>query len=697
MINKFKLLNPTLSILFGITLTILFVGPSNIGFENTNWFNSYDLKSDLLAFKFFYNDTWRFPLGLNPNYGELSNSIVFSGAVPILSITFKFLKFLLPDNFHYFTLWIFICFSLQYYFSYKIIYYLTKNNSYSVVSSVFFLLSPILIYRLNLHLSLSAHWLILAIIYLDLNQNQNHILLKKIFLIVISSLIHFYFTIMLIFMNIFFSFFNNKTKFSKNFFRENLLIFLFLIISMYLVGYFHIPATDALGFGFGYYKTNFLSLLDPSYSINDISWSILIPDIYNSTGEKEGFAYLGLGVLCMLIYLITKNFKNPKKFTMNYKYFTLCSFLFLLAISNNISLGSIELINLNLPNILYAPLSVIRASGRLIWPVYYIIIIFIIYKFYIIKKKNYLFFITLFLIIQCFDFSKPLHQNFVKEKKIYNNNLNDPIWDFVSKNFNNISSTNISNRSTSFGLISEFLINNNFYSTNYFRLGRYNREAASKYRSKFIENVMNKKINKDNAYIIENLDQLRHLKILLRDTEHGIFFRDGLWILLPNQKKMMLNKDISQLNLVKLHLLKEKNIRLSQNDENGILGLGWSHPSYGRTLGNTGVWSEGYYSSLIFESADYGLDSMKVILRKVLTNKKKDNLKIRIFINGLKYRDIYLNSNNEEINIDNLKEYIVKGSNIITFNILNPLTPKSRLESIDGRLLGILVEKVIFE
>jgi hypothetical protein len=156
---------------------------------------------------------------------------------------------------------------------------------------------------------------------------------------------------------------------------------------MYLVGYFHIPATDALGFGFGYYKTNFLSLLDPSYSINDISWSILIPDIYNSTGEKEGFAYLGLGVLCMLIYLIIKNFKNPKKLRINYRYFTLCSFLFLLAISNNISFGSFELINLNLPNILYAPLSVIRASGRLIWPVYYVIIIFIIYRFYIIKKK----------------------------------------------------------------------------------------------------------------------------------------------------------------------------------------------------------------------------------------------------------------------------------------------------------------------
>ena len=594
-------------------------------------------------------------------------------------------------------MWIFICFSLQYYFGHKIIYHLTKNNLYSVISSIFFLFSPILIYRLNLHLSLCAHWLILASIYLDLNHNQKNILFKKIFLIVVSSLIHFYFTIMLIFMNIFFSFFNNKTKFSKNFFKENLLIFFFLIISMYSVGYFHIPASDALGFGFGYYKSNFLSLLDPSHSIKEVSWSIIIPDIYNSTGEKEGFAYLGLGILCMFIYIITKSFKNLKKLKLNYKYFTLCLFLFLLAISNNISLGSIDLLSLNLPNILYAPLSVFRASGRFIWPVYYIIVIFIIYKLYLIEKKNYVFFVTLFLIVQFFDFSKPLYENFVKEKKIYNSDLNDPIWSFISKNFKNISTTNISNRSISFGRISEFLINNNFNSTNYFRLGRYNREAASNYRSKFIKDIMDKKIDKDNAYIIENVDQLRHLKILLKDTEHGIFYRDGFWILLPNQKKMMLKKDIIKLNLIRFNSLQEKNIGLFQNSKNGILGLGWSHPSYGRALGNTGVWSEGYYSSFIFETTKHNFDSMKVILKKVLTNRKNDNLKIRIFINNFKYKDIFLNSKSKEINIDNLKKYILDGTNTITFNFLNPSTPKSRFESIDGRLLGILVEKVIFE
>ena len=697
MINKFKVLNFSLSILFGITFTLLFFGPSNIGFENTNWFNSYDLKSDFLAFKFFLNDTWRFPLGLNPNYGELSNSIVFSGAVPILSIIFKFFKFLLPENFHYFSLWIFICFSLQYFFSYKIIYYLTNNNLYSTISGIFFLLSPILIYRLNLHLSLSAHWLILASIYLDLNKSQKNILPKKVFLITISSLIHFYFTIMLIFMNIFFSFFNNKTKFSKNFFKENLLIFIFLIFNMYLVGYFHIPATDALGFGFGYYKTNFLSLLDPSHSLGESSWSIIIPDIYNSTGEKEGFAYLGLGVISIFVYLIIKNFKNIKKLKINYKYFTLCLFLFLLAVSNNLSFGSIDLINLNLPNIFYAPLSIIRASGRLIWPVYYIIIIFTIYKLYKIEKKNYLLLILLFLLIQVFDFSRPLHNNFIKDKKIYDSKLDDPIWEFVAKNYRNISTTKISNRSTSFGLVSELLINNNFDTTNYFRLGRYNREAASNYRSEFIKNIVNGRINEDKAYIIESLDQLRHLKILLKDTKHGIFYRDGLWMLLPNQEKMMLKKDINNLNSIKFNSLEKKDIELSQNNEDGILGLGWSHPSYGRSIGNIGVWSEGYYSSFIFEPTDYKINSITIILKQVLTNKKNDDLRIRIFINNKKYKNIDLSSKNKQIYIDNLKNYIVKGTNIITFNILNPLTPISKLESVDGRLLGILAEKVIFK
>ena len=695
MINKSELLIFSLSFLIGIIFTILFLGLSNIGLENTEWFTSYDLKSDLLAFKFFVNDNWRFPIGSNPNYGEILNSIVFSGAVPIFSFISKLLNPILPENFHFFSIWIILCFSLQFWFGYKIIYYLTKNNIYSLLAGVFFLISPILIYRLNFHLSLGAHWLILAGFYLDVNRNQKNILSKKIFLIVFSSLIHFYFTMILIFMNIFFSFFNNKLKFSYNFFKENFLIFLFLSITMYFVGYFHIPATDALGFGYGYYKTNFLSFIDPMPSTNSNDWSIILPDIHNFGGEREGFAYLGLGILTLIFYLVLKKIKNLKNTQLNYKYFTLCLFLFLLALSNNISFGPFSVVSIDLPNILYAPLSILRASGRLIWPVYYIVVIFTVYKLYELENKNRFLFLIIFLFIQFFDFSNSLNKNFLKEKEVRDTKLKDPIWEFVSDNYSNVSTTKISNRTQSFKLISDLLIDNNFESTNYFRLGRYNREFASEYRSKFTKKLMLKEVDSNKAFIIENKDHLRHIKFLFRNTNHGFFNRNGLWIFLPEQRKFMSETDLSRFNSIEARLVASENIQISENSEDGILGLGWSHPNYGRSIGSSGVWSEGYFSSLIFEKKDKKINSINVFLRQVFTH-KNENLKIKIIINNKKFKEISLNSNSKKISLNNIENFLINGNNVITFNILNPSTPLSKLVSIDGRLLGILVEEISF-
>ena len=684
-----------LSFLIGIIFTVFFLGISNIGLTNTEWFNSYDLKSDLLAFKFFVKDIWRFPVGLNPNYGEILNSIVFSGAVPILSIISKIFRSILPQDFHFFSIWIFICFSFQFFFGYKIIYYLTKNKLYSFFSGIFFLLSPTFIYRLDLHLSLGAHWLILNYLYLDINKNQKYLFIKKVILISISSLVHFYFTIILIILNIFFSFFDNALRISSNFFKENLVIISFLVLIMYIVGYFHIPATDSLGYGYGYYKSNLLSLIDPSSSEISTSWSTILPDISNTIGEHEGFAYLGFGIIILLIYLIIKNIKKIKIYNINFKYLSVCIFLFLLALSNNIDFGKINLVNLNLPNFIYAPLSIIRASGRLIWPIYYIILIFTFYKLYQTETQKHFIIILIILSIQIYDFYKSINVKFINPKINYSNNLPNDIWNFISKNYENISTTNLSNRSNSFGYISTFLINNDFKSTNYFRLGRYNRELASFYRSNFIKNLNLNKINENKAYIIENLDQLRHLKLIFSDSEHGFFFRDGLWILLPKNKKIMSESDLSFFNNIKLRTIDFEEVNISQNSNDSILGLGWSHPSYARNLANQGAWSEGYFSSLIFNIENNKINFVDIILDKVFSD-KDDILRIEVFINDIKFKDFSLNQDSKEISLQNIKEYLRIGENKITFKILNPSTPLSRLISVDGRLLGILIKKVKF-
>ena len=386
---------------------------------------------------------------------------------------------------------------------------------------------------------------------------------------------------------------------------------------------------------------------------------------------------------------------NLKNIRLNLKYFTLCLFLFLLALSNNVSFGSFNLVSIDLPNILYAPLSILRASGRLIWPVYYIIIIFTIYKLYKLEKKNRYSFLIIFLLIQIFDFSNSLNMNFLKEKKVRDDKLDDPIWKFVEENYNNISTTKISNRTESFKFISNLLIDNNFESTNYFRLGRYNREFASEYRSKFVKKLMIKEVDSNKAFIIENKDHLRHIKFLLKDSNHGFFNRNGLWMLLPNKKKFMLENDILKFNSVEARQVKSEKIQLKENDKDGILGLGWSHPNYGRSIGSGGVWSEGYFSSIIFKIKNTKINSINVYLNQVFTNKNED-LKIKILINNKIYKEISLNSNSKKIILNDIKNYLKNGNNVITFNILNPSTPLSKLTSIDGRLLGILVNEIVF-
>ena len=68
-------------ILISSILTIILFGPENFKYSNFSWITYKDTLIDQLAWKFFYNDEWHFPIGKNPNYGiEIGNSIVLKVA-----------------------------------------------------------------------------------------------------------------------------------------------------------------------------------------------------------------------------------------------------------------------------------------------------------------------------------------------------------------------------------------------------------------------------------------------------------------------------------------------------------------------------------------------------------------------------------------------------------------------------------------
>ena len=376
---KYKNINIIVLYAFlALVLTAYVLGINNLSFVNTNWLAARDVTTDLISWKFFKNDIWRFPLGSNPNYGlDVASGIAFSGSIPIMALIFKLFANVLPDNFHYFGLWIFICFFLQSYFAFIIIYNKTESLYFSIVGSLFFLLSPILINRMGLHLSLSAHWLILMSFYIETKKNLSNKSIYWAALISLSSLIHFYFTVMLL--GIFFLFLlgNIKKNISyKKSFKQIFLILSSLTFTMFVVGYFNVPFTDALAYGYGNYALDISSIFSQSSSsVNGkIDWSFLIPN--TKTLGQESFAYLGLGGIFLLIFLIIIFISNYNIFIKDEKflsYFLIILIFSIIAISNQIHLFGSLIWSFELPKVIYGPLSIVRASGRLFWPIYYLI------------------------------------------------------------------------------------------------------------------------------------------------------------------------------------------------------------------------------------------------------------------------------------------------------------------------------------
>ena len=691
-------------ILVSLAIAIILFGIENFKFTSISWITYYDMLSNQIAWKFFYNDDWHFPLGKNPNYGiDIGSSITFTGAVPLLSFIFKIFKVFLPNNFQFFSFWIFLCFFFQLLFSYLIIYHYTQNKKYSIISSFIFLLSPILFYRIPIHIALVGQWIILASFFAETIKKEKIKFYYWILILTISSLIHFYFTLMLSLIYVIFVFDRllvNK-KFLKSL-KEILIPFFFLLLIMYLSGYFEIPLTDSLGHGYGFYKANILTFFNPMPAMgSNFSWSNFLPNIPTVGGEHEGFGYLGLGGIILFIFLSFSFLK--KEPLLNFKkkrpYYLLVVIFFIIAISNTINFGSFTLLDISLPKFLYAFLSILRVSGRFIWPIYYLIFIaglVLIYK-KIETKKNALLILIIILFVQIIDISSGL-KNYVNSKIFLTNEkyiLNDPIWNLISKDFQTIRISYIKNSPNVLPQMAGILLDSNFKKTDIFALGRINRSKASIYRNKTYEHFRNNKLDKNTVFIVNNRNHLRNLKFLFKESNDGFFFRDNLWILIPNYKNKMSNKDWNEFNKINfVEIFPEKEKKLHMLDENSVIGLGWTH-----NLNNTGAWTEGNEANLIFkfknyETRDY---TLRFKINSVMTNNtNKLNMHIIIdnkLVKKLTY-DRFTNQKNQFIDITIKKEDLKSEPYKVDFKIENPISPVSLLESPDGRGLGILVESI---
>ena len=438
-------------IIFSFFSFFYFTGGAPINFINNEWLSPGDSGWHWINWLFFKETPLlQFPIFENYSYGmELSSSIAINDSLPIMAIIFKPFSNLLPVNFQYFGLWIFVSSLLTSFFMNKILTYYRIDLFSKVMLTTIILLSPIVLERFIAgHINLMSHWIILAGIYLYIRKEQNFT--TWLVLILISILIHGYLFAMTIAIAIFTYIKEYLINGDVNkCFKYVIITILFSSISLYIFGYFEVQADEVFHGGWGGYRLNLLSFINPIG--RSLNWSQLTGDLFTYKALQlgdliEGFNYFGLGILITIIGSIYFGIKT-KFYFINKKVKVLLVFsliLLVFALTNKIGLGGSELFTYNMPEILKPLTKPFRASARFFWPIYYLVSIgsiIVIYRQ--LKAKNAIVFVFIICCIQIVDIYPGIKtiMAFNSKENIQNINRMDTSQEGLSlrtKDYNNI-------------------------------------------------------------------------------------------------------------------------------------------------------------------------------------------------------------------------------------------------------------------
>lgn len=700
----FKVNNKLIIFFYLITAFIfsgLFLGFENLSFTNTDWIlGSGDKANAHIAWTFFRNDFWHFPIGKNPNYGlDIANSIIFTDSIPILAFFFKTFSFILPKDFQYFSFWVFLCFFLQLYFSYLLVMFFTKDKKFSLLASFLFVLLPFYLFRLDHHPSLGAHWLLLMAFYFNLTASQER---KKYYwfgIILTSVLIHLYFTAMLMIIYLIFSI--KEIIIEKKLKKKILdffLLFVVIFLFMFVVGYFESSPVNSMSTGYGIYKADFFSIIDPAFG-NKTSWSSFSGDLWKS--HLEGFNYIGMGnigIFLFILFILIKKKSEKKIFPIiinNFDYIILLIIFSLWAFTTNFSIAGESIFNIPINNkYLYGLLSIFACTGRFLWPPIYLLMIFSIVNIFGFFKSNKKYFIVIFLLaIQLIDIYPKMKSNFTEKNSIRVDKpkFTDNIWNIISEDYDKFRTTYLyNNYGPIFGQLSHFISGDKIKSTDIILNASMNRVNAAEARYN-LNDLFNKNLISENtAYIVNNVGHLRHLKYIFAEHDVGFFYRNNLWIMLPNRKNTMTKEDVDSIDKINFNQVESNKIyRLNFSDREKFLGLGWTH-----NFNKEGVWSEGNVATLMLNLDKLKKDNhiFKADIEKYRLN-NNNNYELKIFVNNKLKNIISFNKKNKSDTLEfkiNKNEMI--NSTKIDFKFEGLISPFNLRINPDARKLGMLLK-----
>ena len=264
-----------------------------------------------------------------------------------------------------------------------------------------------------------------------------------------------------------------------------------------------------------------------------------MPDLGSIPNDYEGFAFLRIGIIFLLIFVIFEIFKNKFLFKTLFKkrnvfIILLSMILFLFAVTNKVTFGSTVLFEFDLPELFKGLTRPLRSSGRMVWLIFYLVYCGI---FFVISRSKYLkiyyFILPILLVIQILD-SSVIAANFrskISDTRTYNlkpyidskdpaniaivktlnsfweSPLVSPEWKVLKQNYKTIVYVYPKNRPSGAYPLVLFAAKNKL-STNFGYFSRYKDSKKEEIYSKIDKVLDTNSFDKDSIYIFdESLEQ----------------------------------------------------------------------------------------------------------------------------------------------------------------------------------------------
>lgn len=393
-------------------LFLLFFTPDILDPTNVGWLMRGDWGQHFLGWHAYRNGADGF------NHQNLlgyptGQSVIYTDSNPFLAFPFKLISPLLPDYFQYIGPWFLLCLCLHYAIAYKLVSRHAPGPWSALAGAVLLTLLPTLYGRIG-HDTLVAHWLILGAIYIffEITDEKRKWITYSV-LLGLCGFIHPYILVMVLaiwgadWLRILGPQWQNKDF--KGLCLSGLKMtatFMAPVIALAISGAF--SGSSAKSGGFGLYSMG----LDAPFNPSNKSFMLPFLSVQQDEGQAfEGFQYLGLGLLFLIgaaiwLYRKSEDARTVKEILIKAKPLKWPMIaLLVLAISHKIQIYDILILKLPLPDFLEDIFNIVRASGRLFWPIAYIAVFLALLTLYRSRPKTMTIVLSVAVVLQFMDLS----------------------------------------------------------------------------------------------------------------------------------------------------------------------------------------------------------------------------------------------------------------------------------------------------